>query len=266
VGIVTLLTDFGTEDTYVGQMKGVMLSHDSSLRLVDLTHDVPPQAILTAALHLRAAWEYFPAGTTHLVVVDPGVGSVRRAIAARYHSHVFVGPDNGVLDGALAGAVPDELVVLDPELIGAAAISRTFHGRDLFAPAAALIANGAPLTDVGSIADPEPIVRIDVPVPLHENCGIRGAVLMIDRYGNAMTNISADLVAQPVQHIASGSFSVGQLSGSYSDVERGEPVALISSMNTLELAVRDGSAMTRYHLEPGAEVSVSFTQTNDPAS
>ncbi len=260
---MTLLTDFGLSDTFVGQMKGVMLSRTTGLTLVDLTHGVPPQSILTGALHLRASWSTFPPGTIHLVVVDPGVGSNRRAIALSWQGHCFVGPDNGVLDGALDGAKPEEVIEIDPRQLHAGRISRTFHGRDLFAPAAAELAVGRSLSELGSVVDPRSLVRLDVPRALRDGDTVYGTILLIDHYGNGITNIAAHLLEDAMANgieVQCGEFRCSGLAASYAAAKSNEALALISSMDTLELAVRDGAAATRYDLQTGAEVTVKFSE------
>lgn len=260
---MTLLTDFGLSDTFVGQMKGVMLSRTTGLTLVDLTHGVPPQSILTGALHLRASWSTFPPGTIHLVVVDPGVGSDRRAIALSWQGHCFVGPDNGVLDGALDGAKPEEVIEIDPRQLHAGRISRTFHGRDLFAPAAAELAVGRSLSELGSVVDPRSLVRLDVPRALRDGDTVYGTILLIDHYGNGITNIAAHLLEDAMANgieVQCGEFRCSGLAASYAAAKSNEALALISSMDTLELAVRDGAAATRYDLQTGAEVTVKFSE------
>lgn len=255
--VITLLTDFGLQDTFVGQMKGAMLAYNPALKFVDLTHAVPPQSVLAGALHLRAAWSVFPEGTVHLVVVDPGVGSDRRAISLSYGGHHFIGPDNGVLDGALDGSLPGEVVVLDPERVQDSRMSRTFHGRDLFAPAAAAIASGRSLRALGWQFDPATLNRVHIPKPIQHGDGVRGTVLLIDHFGNAITNIPSGVLDRShCMRIECRQFSVDKLVASYAGASPGEELAIISSMDTLELAVRDGSAATRYDLCEGAEVTV----------
>src|SRR5712691_6438607 len=186
--LVTLTTDFGLRDPFVGIMKGVILSICPTARLVDLTHEVEPQDILGGCLTLEAAVPFFPAGTVHLVVVDPGVGSARRAIALRTGGGYLVGPDNGVLTPAFERSGWTAVALTAPEY-RLPSVSRTFHGRDVFAPAAAYLAAGIPLERLGStLTDP---VRLPLPGCRLEGDALVGEVLAADRFGNLITSIPA---------------------------------------------------------------------------
>lgn len=254
--IVTLLTDFGERDTFVGQMKGVLLSHCPDVALVDLTHQVSPQSVVEGALHLHAAWRSFPAGSVHLAVVDPGVGTSRRPLALEFEGHRFVLPDNGLISAVLQGVFPDAVAEIQVPDTSDAGISRTFHGRDVFAPAAGRLATGAALWEIGSEIDPSTLVRLELSEVRTTEFGVAGEIVLVDHFGNAITNIRAsDLPGEPSGvAVGCGTFSVHRVSSTYQDVEPGEPVALVSSMGTLELAVRDGSAAERFGLETGATV------------
>ncbi len=241
--IVTLTTDFGTTDYYVGAMKGVMLDICADLQIVDLTHHIPPRDILSGAFLLRHAAPEFPGGTIHLAVVDPGVGSQRRAIAARSQGFVWVAPDNGLLSFALDEGDCVAREIRDPELIRQP-LSPTFHGRDLFAPAAAHLASGYPFEKVGpAIADP---VILDRAAPRRSAAGIVGQVIHVDRFGNLVTNISAsdlDSWGSPLRVRLPNGRIIDGLSRTYTDVGDGCALALVGSSNLLEVSIngRDAS-------------------------
>jgi S-adenosyl-L-methionine hydrolase (adenosine-forming) len=243
--IITLTTDFGLRDPFVGIMKGVILSICPTARLVDLTHDVEPQDLLGAGLALEAALPFFPDGTVHLAVVDPGVGSGRRPLAVRAGGHYLVGPDNGVLTPALRGARWTAVALTAPEY-RLPEVSRTFHGRDVFAPAAAHLAAGVPLERLGPAVG-DPVLR-PIPGSRLEGDVLVGEVLAVDRFGNLLTSIEAarlaalagdGLVAVAVE--VSGR-PVGGLVEAYADGGDGRPTAIMGSTGRLEIFVRCGSA------------------------
>lgn len=241
--IITLLTDFGTADGYVGEMKGVLATRAPGAALVDVTHEIAPQDVESARLVVARVWRRFPEGTVHLVVVDPGVGSRRRAIAVQAEGRFLVGPDNGVLSPALllAGARVVQLAVPP----GASA---TFHGRDVFAPAAAELARGTPLDALGATVG-DPIVRRTVEPSRRADGAIAGEVITIDRFGNAVTNILG---------IRGGSIEVDgrtiAVTRTYGDVDPGAVTAVVGSSGLIEVAVRDGSAAAALGLRRGSAV------------
>ena len=261
--MLTLLTDFGLRDAYVGALKGVVASVAPGVPVVDLSHEVAPQDVMEAAFVLRGAYRYFPEGTVHLAVVDPGVGTDRRAVALRAHGHLFVGPDNGLFALVLGDAPADAAVVLDrPEVWRVPDPAPTFHGRDVFAPVAARLADGAALDAVGTPVDPASlrVLRWTLPIPDAE--GVRGRVVHVDRYGNAVTNVAAaDLDARragrAVKVYAGGAVLRG-LRRTYADVEPGDPVALVGSAGLVEVAVRDGNAAELLGIRRGTPVSFVF--------
>lgn len=243
---ITLLTDFGTADGYVAEMKGVLLTHAPAVPIIDVTHDVPPHDVEFARLTLARYWRRFPAGTVHVCVVDPGVGSERAAIAVASGGHWFVGPDNGLLSPALFAL--DAQVVALPVPSGASA---TFHGRDVFAPAAARLAMGDALEQFGEVF-PDP-VRRRTPAPFRRSDGtIVGEVLTIDRFGNAVTN----LIARAECTVSAGTVTL-PVTRTYSDVPRGSPVALVGSSGLIEIAIRDGHAANALGLARGAQVTLT---------
>ncbi len=255
--IVTLTTDFGTQDAFVGTMKGVILSRCPGVQLVDLTHEVPPQAIRIGALRLASAVPFFPEGTVHLAVVDPGVGGARRPIAAEARGQRFVGPDNGLLSLVAPRSAADwRAVELTSPEHHLPRVSDTFHGRDVFAPAAAHLACGGSLQDLGEAVES----MIELRVPPVERTGriIRGMVLDIDRFGNLITNIcAADLAGSDVEQVSVGELRFDGLSISY-DVDQ-EAVAVIDSVGQLEIAVPRGHAAQKLNVGLEAPVEVRLS-------
>lgn len=242
--IIALLTDFGLEDPYVGVLKAVILGIAPAARLIDLTHAVPPGAVAWGAWQLWSARAYFPRGTVFLAVVDPGVGSRRRAIAVEAQGQYFVGPDNGLLGWAAADSA--RIVALNRPDWHLPQVSRTFHGRDIFAPIAAHLAAGVAFDELGEALPA--LMRLDWPTPIQAPGGIRGEVLLWDRFGNLITSLRAselaDLNPQALS-IEIGGLTIEGLSGCYADVAPGEPLALIGSSGLLEISLRDGDARSR---------------------
>ncbi len=256
--VIALLSDFGTRDHYAGTMKGVMLGICPDATLVDITHDVPPHDVIDGSLQLAAACRYFPSGTIFLAVVDPGVGSARRGIAAEAGDYRFVAPDNGVLTVALREFPPKRVVELTERRYARPTVSRTFEGRDRFAPAAAWLAKGIQLTALGRpVADYQ---RLDIPAPEVTDEGVRGVVLRIDRFGNAVTNIDRRTFesvarAKGVQVSADG-HRVEQIVATYAEIPVGGICALFGSTDHLELAANSASAAERLGIGRGAVVEV----------
>lgn len=273
---IALLTDFGTRDHYVGVMKAVMKTIHPTADFIDITHDIPPQDVQAAAFVLMNTYFFFPPGTVFLVVVDPGVGTARRPIAVQTSDYAFIAPDNGVLSWCLQEQSTQAAVKIRPsteitELAGQ--LSTTFHGRDVFAPAAAAIAAGTAVADMGTSINDEwgdlamPALRVD-------GQRVHGAVLYIDHFGNIVTNIGQLLwhasnmlmlrprfnidvpnllvPAQSQVHIAGQ--SVRPLSKTYSNSDPGKLVALVGSSSYLEVAVNQGSGAAQLNVRPGDEV------------
>ena len=241
--IVTLLTDFGTADGYVAEMKGVLLSHAPHVQVVDAAHDLAPHDVELARLALARYWRRYPAGSVHLAIVDPGVGSARRAIAVASDGRFLVGPDNGVLSPALL--LPGAEVV---ELAVPAAAAPTFHGRDVFAPAAARLACGDALQGLGRVCD-DPVVRRTPEAHRTEDGAVQGEVIAVDRFGNLITNV----IARRGGRVELGGVTV-ELRRTYADVGPGGLVALTGSSGLVEVAVRDGSAAVRLGVGRGSTV------------
>jgi S-adenosyl-L-methionine hydrolase (adenosine-forming) len=256
--IVALLSDFGTRDHYAGTMKAVVLSVCPDATLVDIGHEIPPHDVLTGALELAASYRYFPGGTVFLVVVDPGVGSVRHGIAADTGDYRFVAPDNGVLTAVFRETPPKKVVELTERKYARPTVSRTFEGRDRFAPAAGWLAKGVGLSSLGRpLAN---YVSIDIPAPAIDANGISGEVLRIDRFGNLITNIdrkSFDRLAETGSVLVRiGANDVGRVVNTYAEVAPGELCALFGSTNHLEIAINAGNAAETLRLSRGAAVVV----------
>jgi S-adenosylmethionine hydrolase len=257
--VIALLTDFGTRDHYVGTMKGVMMGICPEAALVDITHDVPAHDVLAGALELAASYRYFPAGTVFLVVVDPGVGSSRRGIAAEAGDYRFVAPDNGVLTAVFRELAPSRVVELTERRYARPTVSRTFEGRDRFAPAAAWLAKGIQLPAFG-----RPIAgchRLEIPAPDVTERAIRGAVLRIDRFGNLVTNIDRRTYERLAQaggvRIEAEGATIEKLVTTYAEIDGDAVCALFGSSDHLELAANAASAAERLGLSRGAAVTVT---------
>lgn len=229
--IITLITDFGTADGYVAEVKGVLLSGAPDATVVDLTHDIAPQDIEAARLTLARAWQRFPEGTVHLVIVDPGVGSNRAALAVRSRERFLLGPDNGVLSPAILSGGADVVSLPIPPRA-----SPTFHGRDVFAPAAVRLAAGETLEHLG-VAKTDAVVRRTPDVKRRDDGALTGSVIIIDRFGNLVTNIGARLGGT----VQFGGADIA-VRRTYSDVAEGETVAVAGSSGFIEIAVRGGNA------------------------
>ncbi|MFO7586610.1 MAG: SAM-dependent chlorinase/fluorinase [Gemmatimonadota bacterium] len=255
MGILTLTTDFGTSDGYVAEMKGVVLSRAPGTVLVDVTHEIAPGDVEEAARVLGRIWDRFPAGTVHLVVVDPGVGSDRRPLALRATDRWMVGPDNGVATRVLERHRPLAVRALDPHRCAEGAVSPTFHGRDLFAPAAAHLCSGGRAEALGEPVEAGSLVRLPVENVIRVGHVVRGRVVHVDRFGNLITNIPGASVA-PGARIEVGGTVVSGVRTAYVHGEPGRPLAVIGSGGTLEISVRDGSAAELLGAGRGAEVRV----------
>ncbi len=256
--LVTLTTDFGTSDYYVAAMKAVMLSLYPQLNLIDLSHDVKPQDLMAGAWLLKHSAYLFPEGTVHLVVIDPGVGTDRRPIAIKHRGQVFVGPDNGIFSLVTDNETIEGVELRNQQYWRTPNPSSTFHGRDIFAPVAAHIAAGVQLSELGPS-----ISGLDVfhwAMPTADKNGIQGWVVHIDRFGNLMTNIPADMVRQlgPTEHlrIYVGTQILRGMVDTYGSVPDGEAIALVGSTGTLEVAVNKGNAAEMLSVYQGAPISI----------
>ena len=256
--VIALLSDFGTRDHYAGTMKGVMIGICPDVTLVDITHEITPHDVMEGALQLAAACRYFPAGTIFLTIVDPGVGSSRRGIAAEAGDYRFVAPDNGVLTAVLRDMPPKRVVELTERRYARPTVSRTFEGRDRFAPAAAWLAKGIQLSALGRTV--ATYHQLEIPQPdVGEH--LIGVVLLVDRFGNLVTNIDrkafeafarSEAVALKV-----GGHAVAGVVATYSDIHAGEVCGLFGSSDHLEFAVNGGSAAAALAVDRGARVEIA---------
>jgi S-adenosylmethionine hydrolase len=257
--VIALLSDFGLSDHYVGTMKGVVLGICPEAALVDISHDVPPFDVAAGAWELDAAYRYFPDRTVFLVVVDPGVGSARRPLAVDALGYRFVAPDNGVLSSVLEAAPVRRVVELREPRFMRADVSRTFEGRDRFAPAAAWLATGV---DIGALGpEVEAVERLDRPRARSGEGSIDGEVMRVDRFGNLLTNVDRELfealARQGTVSIEVGGRRVSSTVDTYAGVPTGEPCALVGSSNRLEIAVNRGSAADALGVGRGAAVRIA---------
>jgi len=278
--VITFTTDFGTSDWFVGVMKGVALGIAPRARLVDITHDIRPGDVRGGAFALMAVCRYFPAGTVHVAVVDPGVGSQRRAIAVQTQHAFFVGPDNGVLSWALNREKVESIRQIENTTYFLKPLSRTFHGRDVFAPVAAHLQRGVSLKSLGR--ELHDYCRIPWPDPKVGPGQLRGEIVYVDRFGNGITNLEARPAAADSsargegrgiatrldpRWLGKGAGTACVVTGRrkvhftlaefYAAVPPGEPVAVPGSSGFLELALNGGSAATQFGIEIGDEVIVS---------
>jgi S-adenosylmethionine hydrolase len=233
------MTDFGSKDHYAGVMKGVILGINPNARIVDVTHEIEKFNIFEAAFKLISYYTYFPRGTVHVVVVDPGVGGQRRPIAAEAGGYFFVGPDNGVFSPVIDSADNPRVVEITNTAYMLGNVSGTFHGRDIFAPAAAHLSSGAGIYDLGT--DAPRTVSLDIPEPSVKGNEISGVVLYVDSFGNLITNIPAEIV-RPGSTVYAGRHRIDRISGSYGEAGKGELLAIIGSAGLLEISVNQGSA------------------------
>ena len=255
---ITLTTDFGLADGFTGTMKGVIYSINPDAVIIDISHGIGSQDLWEAAFILGSSCKYFPKGTIHVVVVDPGVGSRRRAIAVETEEYYFVAPDNGVLTRALA----HEKVIKSVELTNRSylldEVSDTFHGRDIFAPAAAHLSLGVAIEALGSEIDD--LVELRFPEPEISQRGITGSVVYIDRFGNLITDISRELFESSASDrkffIGIAGIKLDRISRSYADVASGNPLAIFDSFGNLEIALNSGSAAETLGIRKGDSVRI----------
>jgi hypothetical protein len=256
---ITLLTDFGCRDAYVGILKGVIARLNSAVSIIDLTHQIPPQDILAARFNLLNSYAYFPSGTVHLVVVDPGVGTHRRAIAVEFGRGFLVGPDNGVLSGVVQQEAASGVVELtNPRYWLTSTPSSTFHGRDIFAPVAAYLARGVPLHDLGRPLDQSTLITPDLPPAQLTDEGGSGVIQYIDHYGNLITNIPApawEHWTASVQTSTGQSFAL-ETQPTYGAAAPGTLLALVGSHGWIEIAINGGSAAQYLEAQIGDPVKL----------
>jgi len=257
-GIITLLTDFGTQDGYVWAMKGVILGINPEARIVDIGHQVERHDLFQAALVLRNTCRYFPPGSVHVVVVDPGVGGSRKPLVVETANFFLVGPDNGVLSPVLEEFPPIKMVAIENKQYILSHVSDTFHGRDVFAPAAAHCSLGLPVEKFGP--QMKTYRRMELPHPRVLTDGLCGQVIAVDRFGNLITNISRRGLDRHVGssslHIRLGGTTISKISRSYQEAPQGSPLAIMGSWDLLEIAVNGGDARSVLEAGRGSEVVV----------
>lgn len=257
--IITLTTDFGTSDTYVGVMKGVILGINPRVQVVDITHAIPPQDVHEAAFLIHSAHRYFPQDTIHIIVVDPGVGSSRNAIVCQTDNASFVCPDNGVLSYLLQGNRTFQATTIENAAYLLPQVSNTFHGRDIFAPVAAHLSLGVPLADIGTPV--HSLVQLQIPTMHIADDTLSGQIIKVDSFGNLITNISqSDFVGftetASSYFIQAGDARITRLNRAYAESGIREPLAIIGSFGLLEIAVNHGSAAECLGLKRGDTVII----------
>ena len=256
--VIAFITDFGTRDHYAGSMKGVVLSICPEATIVDITHDIPPHDVLAGALELVAVYKYFPKGTIFLVVIDPGVGSNRRALVVDTGEFRFVVPDNGLMTLVCRESPPTKIIEVIDQRYTLSTVSKTFEGRDRFAPVAAWVAQGIQLQDLGkSVKDYK---KIEIPEVTLLEKSVKGIVLRVDHFGNLVTNIKRSNFEKlasdgPVQVMIDGKF-IGPIVNTYSDVNKGQLCALFGSTGHLEVAANGVSVVEKFGWSFGTEVCV----------
>ncbi|NEO72749.1 SAM-dependent chlorinase/fluorinase [Moorena sp. SIO3H5] len=256
--IITLLSDFGLQDVYVGVMKGVIAQVNPTLTIVDLTHQIPPQNLGAARFNLINAYPYFPAGTVHVAVVDPGVGSHRRAVAIQLSQGFLVGPDNGLFSGVLEQyPVMAAVELTNSDYWRTINPSTTFHGRDIFASVGAHLASGLAIESLGEVIEPNTLVRLDIPTKTLTDDGIIGSIQYVDHFGNLITNIPGAEVDGKTWSVKISDRIIPHTQ-TYSNCPLGELVALIGSHGWVEIAVNGGSAKSQLQLDWGDTVELSI--------
>lgn len=242
--VITLMTDFGTNDHFVGVMKGVILNINPKVRIVDITHAIPPQDVHSAAFLLDSTYRYYPDGTIHVIVVDPGVGSRRRGIICQTDTAYFVCPDNGILSYVLGNDTAHRLVALSNSDYWLPEVSNTFHGRDIFAPVAAHLSRGISLRQFGDAANG--VVRLPIQMPQVTKSTLVGSVIWVDHFGNLITNLTSDMLESFGMEnsfvIRAGKAEICRLNCSYAESKKGECLAIIGSSGYLEISVNQESA------------------------
>ncbi|MEA5503747.1 SAM-dependent chlorinase/fluorinase [Halotia wernerae UHCC 0503] len=257
-----MLSDFGDRDVYVGVIKGVIAQINPQLTVVDLTYQIPPQNIATASFCLINAYPYFPVGTVHVAVVDPGVGSRRRAIAVEFAQGFLVGPDNGIFSGVLAQSPAITVVELtNSDYWRTPQPSKTFHGRDIFAPAGAHLASGVSVKQLGQEIDPETLVKLDMDICNKIANGVRGCIQYIDYFGNLVSNIPESDVQGKSWCVQAAGLAIpgGE---TYSDVKVGAAIALVGSHGWVEIAINSGNAHLQLQINLQDHLQVLFLENN----
>ena len=267
--IITLMTDFGVQDEFVGVMKGVILSINPSVSVVDITHGIDPQDIVQGAHLIPYTYPYFPKETIHIIVVDPGVGSKRKVIAVKKNGHIFLAPDNGIMTLLLEDGNVEAVVQVENPDYCLHPITHTFHGRDIFAPVSAHLSKGIRLESIGKSLDISSLSRLSIIKPYVSKEGkLRGRIIHVDRFGNIITNLRKHHLEKLRQHagrqgrgdgIRIENIPIDTISESYESVSSGEFVAVFGSRGFLELAVNCGNASKLLKAEKGEEIGISMS-------
>jgi len=265
MSIITLITDFGTDDEYAGIMKGVILSLNPSAVIVDITHHIDPQDIVQAAYTIYSSYRYFPQGTVHVVVVDPTVGSDRKIIAFKIKDHIFLAPDNGVLTLLINEGNINSIARIDNTSYFLDPVSRTFHGRDIFAPVSAHLSMGVPIKNLGTPVAQKNLICLSILQPsFSDNGELVGSIFSIDHFGNLITNINLDYLEKIDDTVPGkklcihvGRDKISGLSQNYSSTIPGHPLAIIGSRGYLEISVNGGNAANHFMVEKGDVVRIS---------
>lgn len=253
--MITLLTDFSESDFYVGSMKGVILNINPSIQIVDISHNVCAQNIDQGAFILKQAYHHFPEGTIHVVVVDPGVGSNRPIIAVSTDDYIFLAPDNGILKYIFNDYPECKVVNVTNDKYFLDKVSFTFHGRDIFAPVAAHLSLGMDLENFGN--ESGNYIKPDISKPIREKNTIIGEIVYIDFFGNCITNISSELLESKMENqIKIKNLVLSEIKTNYSEVCKGEILALVGSSETIEIAVNQGNAQEQFGLRVGDRVVI----------
>jgi S-adenosylmethionine hydrolase len=261
--VITLLTDFGTRDVYVGIMRGVILGLAPSVQIVDLSHEIAPQAIAEAAFLLDSAAPYFPWGTIHVAVIDPGVGTERRIVCARTSRATYLAPDNGLLARILERDPPAHLVSVENAEYFLPTVSTTFHGRDIFAPVAAHLANGLDPRSLGPVI--RELTPLPFPQPRRTAPGVlTGEVIHVDRFGNLVTNVGEPFAANVASLTIHGKRIEGPVCRAYGERDLGEPLLIFGSSGFLEISVNSGDAARVFRARRGDAVSIAVTDAREP--
>lgn len=261
MNLISLITDFGLKDNFVGVMKAVILKINPYAQIIDISHQVKPQDIMEAAFLLRSSYNYFPKGTVHLVVVDPGVGSNRKKLLIKTKNYFFVGPDNGVLNLALKNEPPLKIIEITNQIYFLKPVSDTFHGRDIFAPVCAYVSKDKHNIEKfgGTIKS---FKDLELPRVKTVSKSLTGEIIHIDRFGNLISNIDKDTLASFIKNkkfkICIKDKSIDRLSCSYSEGLQLKPIALIDSFNYLEIAIHGGSAQNYLNIDKGAKINIKI--------
>jgi S-adenosylmethionine hydrolase len=267
MSIITLLTDFGLNDEYVGTMKGVILSVNPFATIIDITHNIDPHDIIQAAFTIKSSYKFFPKGTVHVVIVDPGVGGSRAIIAIEMAGHIFIAPDNGILTLLVEEGNIVEIIRVDNKKFFLKSISQTFHGRDIFAPVSGHISSGTKINNIGTPINKNELVKLSIPEPEISNKGeLVGAIVSIDHFGNLITNIDSNCLrnfcrpdAGKKPEIRIGNSKITDLSKSYEDNGSNSPLVIIGSRGYLEIAINCGSAKDYFKAKKGDTITVNLS-------